>query len=178
MMQRAGACEPVDIRRLSELRELALLLAADVIDDQLLHYLQSNGLEIKWGTQERILVCITPRSDAGAMLHSGWRNAQRFHGDLLVCYVKQSDLDAQDSETLEANLALARQLEAEVHTLEGPDPIAAILQFARIQCITQIFVGHSAPSRWKQFWPRSPVDRLIQGAQNIDIRIFPHPSAS
>ena len=177
MMQRAGAREPVDVRRLSELRELALLLAADVIDDQLMSYLQSHGVELRWGTQERILVCVTPRSDAGAMLRSGRRNADRFHGDLLVCYVRQSGLGRKDQETMDANLALARELEAHVAVLEGPDPIAAIMQFAREQRVTQIFVGHSAPGRWKEMWPRSPVDRLIQAADDVDIRIFPHPHA-
>ncbi len=178
MMQRAGEREPVDVRRLSELRELALLLAADVIDEQLKSYLQSHGVELRWGTQERILVCVTPRSDAGAMLRSGRRNADRFHGDLLVCYVRQSGLGAKDRETIEANLALARELEAEAFVLEGPDPIAAIIQLAREQRATQIFVGHSAPSRWKELWSRSPVDRLIQAADDIDIRIFPHPNVS
>ncbi len=177
MMQRAGSRAPVDVRRLSELRELALLLAADVVDDQLVNYLSSNGVELRWGTQERILVCVTPRSDAAAMIRSGQRNADRFHGDLLVCYVRQSGLNPRDQHTIDSNLDLARELGAEVHVLEGLDPIAEIMRFARAQRVTQIFVGHSAPSRWKEMWSGSPVDRLIQAAQDIDIRIFPHPQA-
>jgi len=163
LRKRGGGLEPVDVRRFAELRELALLLAADVIDDQLMTYLRSNGVE-----------CVTPRSDAAAMLRSGRRNVDRFHGDLLVCYVRQSGLSPKDQETMDANLALARDLEAEVHVLDGPDPIAAIMQFAHEQRITQIFVGHSAPDRWKEMWSRSPVDRLIQAAVDIDLRIFPH----
>jgi two-component system sensor histidine kinase KdpD len=175
MMQRAGTRELVDLRRLSELRELALLLAADVIDGQLENYLRSHGVELRWGSQERILVCVTPRSDAGAMLRSGRRNANRFHGNLLVCYVRQSGLGAKDQATMDANLALALELEADVHVLEGADPIAAIIRFAREQRVTQIFVGHSAPDRWKELWSLSPVDRLIRAATDIDVRIFPHP---
>jgi len=175
MMQRARSQETVDIRRLSELREIALLLAADVIDGQLESYLHANGVELRWGTQERILVCVTPRSDAGAMLRSGRRNADRFHGNLVVCYVRQSGLNTLDQSTIDANLELARRLDADVHMLEGSDPIAAIMRFAREQRITQIFVGHSAPDRWKEMWSGSPVDRLIQAARDIDVRIFPHP---
>jgi len=175
MMQRAGTRELVDVRQLSELRELALLLAADVIDGQLENYLRSNGVELRWGSQERILVCVTPRSDAGAMLRSGRRNADRFHGNLLVCYVRQSGLSVKDQATMDANLALALELEADVHVLDGSDPIAAIIRFARAQKVTQIFVGHSAPDRWKEMWSRSPVDRLIRAATDIDVRIFPHP---
>src|SRR5215813_11980163 len=50
--------------RLAELREIALLLAADVVDQQLESYLRRNGLELHWGAQERILVCITARANA------------------------------------------------------------------------------------------------------------------
>jgi len=146
-----------------------------VIDGQLVNYLRANGLDLRWGTQERILVCVTPRSDAGAMLRSGRRNAERFHGTLLVCYVRQTGLSARDQATIDANLALARDLEADVHVLEGRDPIAAIMRFAREQRVTQIFVGHSAPHPWKEAWMRNPVDRLIQAARDIDVRIFPHP---
>ncbi len=178
MMQRAGSCEPIDVRRLSELRELALLLAADVIDGQLENYLRSNGVEVRWGSQERILVCVTPRSDAGAMLRSGRRNADRFHGNLLVCYVRQNALNTRDRALMDSNLALAQQLHADVHVLEGSDAIGAIMRFAREQRVTQIFVGHSAPDRWKELWSRSPVDRLIRAATDIDVRIFPHPETS
>src|SRR5579863_7888367 len=52
--------------QLSELRELALLLAAQVVEQQLQHYMESHGILQSWGTQERILVCITPRSNARA----------------------------------------------------------------------------------------------------------------
>jgi two-component system sensor histidine kinase KdpD len=177
MIERAGSKSVEDVRRLSELRELALLLAADVVDGQLENYLKSHGVLIRSGSQERILVCVTPRSDAGAMLRSGRRNADRFHGNLLVCYVRQEGLNARDQAIMDANLALARELEADVHVLEGADPIAAIIGFARAQRITQIFVGHSAPGR-KTLFSRSPVDRLIQAASDIDIRIFPHPQTA
>ena len=83
-----------DPRVLAELRELALLLAADVVDRQLQEYLDSQGVSVNWGAQERILVCLTPRSNARAMLESGQRNAQRFHGALLAAYVEQPGLRA------------------------------------------------------------------------------------
>jgi len=44
-----GELEP---RRLGELRELALLLAADVVDEQLLGYPGAHGLTPQWGAQE------------------------------------------------------------------------------------------------------------------------------
>ena len=76
--------------KLSRLRELALLLAAGVVDHQLELYLRSHGIEESWGVQERILVCVTPRSNAPKMLESGRRNADRFHSQLYAVYVQQA----------------------------------------------------------------------------------------
>jgi len=161
--------------QLSELRELALLLAAQVVEQQLQHYMDSHGILQSWGTQERILVCITPRSSAREMLESGARAAQRFHGQLLAVYVKQDGLTREAEEAVEENLEFARKLGAEVHVIEGnnQDPIAAIIRFAREQRVTQVFVGHTQQSAWK-FWSQNPVDKLIREAEGMDVRIFPH----
>lgn len=160
-------------RHLAELRELALLLAADVVDHQLQEYLDTHGIAGRWGAQERILVCLTPRSSAADMLRSGHRNALRFHGALLAAYVEQTRLSAADQARLDANLSAARELGAEVHCLKGEDFVESILDFARDQRVTQVFLGHSG--RESRFGAgRSPMDRLIDAAENFDIRLFPH----
>jgi len=161
-------------RRLSELREIALLFAADVVDHQLEQYLERNGLAQSFGTQERILVCVTPRASAKTMIESGKRNASRFHGEWIVAYVNQHGLPREDQEALEKNLSMAREDGAEIQILEGEDPIDAILLFARERGITQIFVGHTLQHKWWQRLRGSHVDRLIESAHGIDVRIFPH----
>ena len=162
-----------DSRRLAELRELALLLAADVVDRQLQDYLDSHGIAARWGAQERILVCLTPRSNARDMLKSGLRNKLRFHGAILVAYVRQHNLAAEDRCALDAHLALAREMEAEIHCLEGDDFVDTILDFAREQRITQLFLGHSTRPRGFRL-SRNPIERLIDAAEDFDIRLFPH----
>jgi two-component system sensor histidine kinase KdpD len=159
--------------QLSQLRELALLLAAQVVEEQLQRYMDAQGIHQSWGTQERILVCITPRSNARKMLESGARATERFHGHLLALSVKQGELIREAEETLEQNLDYARKLGAEVHVLEAADPIATIIQFAHDHRITQVYIGHTQRPTWK-FWERNPVDRLIQAAEGMDVRLFPH----
>ena len=165
-----------DSRRLAELRELALLLAADVVDRQLQDYLDSHGIAARWGTQERILVCLTPRSNAVDMLKSGLRNKLRFHGALLVAYVEQPGLGPEDKANLESHLAMARAMEAEIHCLQGDDFVTTIVEFAHEQRITQLFLGHSSRPKAFQLM-RTPIDRLIDAAEDFDIRLFPHPEA-
>jgi len=161
-------------QKLSELREIALLLAADVVDRQLEQYLQRNGITQTFGAQERVLVCITPRANGAVMVASGRRNADRFHGDLTVAYVRQAEISADDQAALERNLAIARDARAHIEILDGEDPVETILQFAREHGITQVFVGHSTQERWWERYTGTPLDRLIRGANDIDVRVFPH----
>ncbi len=163
--------------QLSQLRELALLLAAQVVEEQLQRYMDAHGIHQSWGTQERILICITPRSSARAMLESGARATLRFHGQMLAVYVKQGELSREAEEALQTNLEYARKLGAEVHVLDGTDPIAVILALAAEERVTQVYIGHTQRPAWK-FWERNPVDRLIQAAEGIDVRLFPHTSAA
>jgi two-component system sensor histidine kinase KdpD len=170
----AGEPSAADIpRRLSELRELALLLAAEVVDKQLEGYLHSHGIEQLWGTQERILVFLAPGSNAPVMLASGKRNAERFHGELFTVYVRHDRLAAKDESSLEEQLATARCLGAEVEALDGDDTVETLMDFARAHRITQIFVGRSSRGNWWDRFLGGPLDRLIRAAEGIDVRVFP-----
>ena len=162
-----------DPRQLSQLRELALLLAAEVVESQLQRYIASHGIQQSWGMQERIMVCVTPRSNVRAMIESGRRNTDRFHGQLLAAYVKQVDLSREAEESLEKNLEYARKLGAEVHVLEAvKDPVSQLIEFALSQRVTQMFVGHTQKPAWA-FWAGNPLKKLIQAAEGMDVRIFP-----
>jgi two-component system sensor histidine kinase KdpD len=163
-------------RQLSELREIALVLAADVVDHQLETYLHAHGISQVYGTHERILVGVTPRSNASLMIQRGRRQADRFHGQLFVVYVEQDDLTAADQQVLDVNLATAREANAHVEILNGEDPVAVLLDFAKKHGITQIFVGHSRRKGLLNRWRANPVERLIAEAEGIDIRIFPQES--
>ena len=135
-------------RQLSELREIALLLAAELVDDQLADYLRRAGIEQVYGTHERILVCITPRSHAALMIRRGRRQADRFHGEWYVVHVRQQGLSAAEEALLAQHLDLAREAGARVEILEGSDRVRAILEFARKHRITQMFLGHGGDRGW------------------------------
>ncbi len=163
----------VERQRLSRLRELALLVAASVVDRQLETYLRSHGIEQPWGVQERILVCISPHLNAAQMLESGSRNADRFQGEFHVVYVQEHSLSDADRLTLEKNLNYARELGAQVEILSGFDTSEAILRFARQKGITQIFVGHSSRHGIQRRLWGSRVDRLVRSAEGIDVVVYP-----
>jgi two-component system sensor histidine kinase KdpD len=160
-------------QQLSELREIALLLAADVVDHQLEAYLARHGIEQLWGAHERILVCVSPYADAAEIIASGRRNADRFHGVLFVAFVNRPEITPEQRTVLEKNLAQARAASARIEALDGEDPADTLMRFARAHGITQIFLANRMSNSW---WDRifgRPVEHLIRAAENIDVRVFP-----
>jgi two-component system sensor histidine kinase KdpD len=168
------AAMPDRTRQLALLRPRALLVTADVVDRQLEAYLHLHGLQSSWGTQERILVAMTPRANAAAVLSSGRRNADRLHGELFAVYVQQRELTDGDRAALARNELLARAQQAHFEVLQGRDPVKTLLAYARQHGITQIFVGHNLRRSWRTRLGGTPLDRLIRDAEGIDVRVFPH----
>ena len=159
---------------LSQLRQMALVLSADVIDAGLQRYLQAHEIEPSWRTHERFLVCLTPRANADRMIASARQNAARFHCDVLAVSVKQQSLSKAEQSDLEEKLARARSAGARVDVLEGADPVETIVQYARSHGVTQIFVGHGMKKDWKARLYGGLVSRLIRAAEGMDVRVFPH----
>ena len=160
-------------QQLSKLRELTLVLAADVVDHQLTDYLDCHGLGQQFGTHERILVCITPRANVDEMIEVASTIAERFHAELMVAYVNQPQISAADQALLDQKLAVAQAAGARVEILDGDDPIDTLLEFARSRGITQLFIGHTQRTGiWSGLWG-SPVDRLIRLSRGMDVRVFP-----
>ncbi len=158
-------------RQLSVLRELALVLAADVVDSQLNDYMDKHGMKQSFGAQEKILVCITPRANARDMIATAQMIAERFHAERTVAYVRQAELSKEDQEALEEKFALARASGAQIEILEGGDAVETILSYAKSHAITQLFIGHTLSMRK---WPWSdPVEKFIRRSHGLDLRIFP-----
>ncbi len=160
-------------QQLSKLRELTLVLAADVVDHQLSDYLERHGIKQQFGAQERILVCITPRANVYEMIDTARTIAERFHGALIAAYVNQPQASAADQAALDEKMAIARAAGARIEILDSDNPVDALLDFARSRGVTQIFIGHSQRSG---LWSRilgNPVDQLIRRSRGMDVRVFP-----
>jgi two-component system sensor histidine kinase KdpD len=169
-----GAAAKLTQHQLSELREIALLLAADVVDKQLERYMARHGIEQLWGTQERIAVWLSPGADAKRMLESGVRNRDRFHGELITVHMNRPEWSPEQRQAVENGVTQARAREAEIVELDGEDAVDTILTFARQRGITQIYVGQRSRDSWWERCFGNDLDRLIRAAEGIDVRVFPH----
>ena len=161
-------------RKLSQLREIALLLAADVVDSQLEVYLEKQGVGTSWGTQERLLVCLTAKAPAQRMVQRARLAQQRFHGALFAIHVRTQARNGGQEEALQRNLQVARDAQAEVVVMDGDDEASTIIEFARKERITQLFIGHSPARKWQIWFTRTTADRIIRAAEGIDVKLFPH----
>src|SRR5581483_8133493 len=94
--------------------------------------------------------------------------ADKFHGELLVAYVRQASISAEDQSALDARLAIASAAGAHIEILEGEDPAEALLQFARSRGVTQLYVGHSQRKGFG-WWKGSPLDKLIWQGHGMDV---------
>jgi len=166
-------CTERRCQKLSRLREMALVLAADVIDHQLNKYLDEHGIHRHLGANERIMVCITPRANVKAMLAAARIIAERFHGELVAAYVNQPLISPADEAALDERLNAAQNAGARIEVLEGGDAVNTLLEFARSRGITQLFIGHSQRTDTWSSLRGNPVDRLIRLSRGMDVRLFP-----
>ena len=81
-------------------------------------------------------------------------------------------MNEEDRKRLCERIEEARAGGAEIHKLPPGDFVDAVVQLAREQRVTQVFIGHSL--RGRSWFGRSPIDRLIDAADGFDLRIFPH----
>ena len=156
------------------LREMALVLSADVIDAGLQRYLRSHDMEPSARTQERFLVWLTPNANTDRMIASARQSAARFHCDVLAIYLKPSKLSERAQKEMDNDLDRARNAGARVEVLEADNSVESIVGYARSHNITQIFVGHSTENDWRSRLWGTPVSHLIRAADGMDVRVFPH----
>ena len=174
-VERSGAniADKARGQQFARLRELALVLAADVVDHQLEHYLAEHGITQHLGTHERILICITPRSNIQPMIATARVIAAEIPRRTDGCLRQPAEFSASDRLALEEKLKLAREAGAQIEILEGEDPANAILGFAKSRGITQLFIGHSQRGGIRERFLGNPVDKLIEHSYGMDVRIFP-----
>ncbi len=163
---------------LSALRELALRRTADEVDEELLAYMRDQHIERGWATQERVLVCLSPRFVLSAKLvRRGYRVARQFKTAFQCVFVRTpgAQLPAEQEETLEKIYGLARNLGAQVYELEGESTAGEIISFALEHQITVVVMGQSARSRLREIISGSIVSRIMRESANIDILVVADP---
>lgn len=121
---------------------------------------------------ERILICLTERPSTAVLIRRGKRVADYLQADCLAVHVQRGASNGAlqaCSGALEKHLTFARNLHIEAHVLRSKDVARTIVDFAREQNITQIFLGRAATRRWHVLG--STVHRVVRLARDREITV-------
>lgn len=159
---------------LNALREIALREIAAEVDEDLEAYRRARRIEQPWAAHDRVMVCISAAPFSLRLIRRGWRMAQRLHGDIAAVYVESHPPNEKEQHALQDALALAERLGVRVITLHG-DAARELIQYARENDITQIVLGHSTRSRWRELIGGSIINDLVRALRTVDILIVAAP---
>ena len=161
---------------LMTLRELALREVAESVERQSETKARTANGDVR-AAHGRVMVCMSSYPPhAEALLRKGSRMAGRLSGDWFVVYVETPNeapdrIDSEAQRHLLANIALARELGAEVVRLQARNPVTALIDFARSHGVGHIVIGRSHRAWWRQLLGRSVPLRLLHEANDLDVHI-------
>lgn len=172
---------------LDALRELALRQTAhevdmrQVIEGEAEEFLQKSGEKGRSRSfsgvepADRILIHITPDPSTAALVRRGRRVADFLGADCFaVCVLPDSnlhDLPPAEQEALEKHLNFARSLQIETRLLQGEDVATMLVDFARRNQITQLFLLRAKPRPWPLVFRRNLVQQVARLAHDMQVII-------
>ena len=152
---------------LTALREMALRLATERVGNQLRDYARTERIRGPWKSGQRLMVAVTPSRDSVHLIRWTRRLAFSMQANWVAAFVERSSsMNDVQKEQFAKNIALAKELGAEIVTTADEDVAAALLRIAREHNATQIIVGKPLGT-WKG--RSSPVKRLIDLSTDVDI---------
>jgi len=120
-------------------------------------------------TEDKILICVTADPASAALIRRGKRVADYLHAECFVAFVHPhadlSDLAPEERQTVEKHLNFARNLHIEARILEGENVAETLVDFARLNRVTQIFLAR--PRK------QSPLPILRPGLVQQVVRLAP-----
>ena len=160
---------------LAALRELALRYTAERVDRQLRELRAGDARRVVWRSGERLIVAVAPSPFSTQLVRWTRRMSAALGAPWVAVHVETSlTLDAESRRLLDKNLALARELGAEVVITHDEDVPAALVRVARTCNATQMVVGKPRGNYWIDLMRGgSLVDRLVRIGGDMDIYMVP-----
>jgi two-component system sensor histidine kinase KdpD len=123
----------------------------------------------------RILVHVTPEPQSAMLIRRAKRVSDFIGAECFAVAVQPSgDLNAlsdDDRESIDRHLNFARNLHIETRILEGEDPAPMLVDFARRNAISQIFLARPADRGLFARFSRSLVQKIVMLAKDMEIVI-------
>jgi two-component system sensor histidine kinase KdpD len=156
------------------LRELALRVTAERVDQQMESYRREHAIRDTWAVGGRILVGLGEPESGLRLVRAASRMALRMQAEWLVVHVETpgefGPSDATRDHVVDV-LGYAEELGAETAMLSGTHIADQILAYARERNVSRILVGKPTRPLWLQILRGSLVDTLVRRSGDIDVFI-------
>jgi two-component system sensor histidine kinase KdpD len=172
---------------LGALRELALRQAAHEVDLRQSAYDESSAYQLPRisesrpgegpGNQSRehILIHITADPTTAMLIRRGRRVADYLHAECTTLFVHETkqfaDLPADQRVAIEKHLRFARSLQIETRVISGKDVARAVVEFARQNKVTQIFVAHPQTGLQERLRGRNFTENIVRFARELQVTV-------
>jgi two-component system, OmpR family, sensor histidine kinase KdpD len=159
---------------ITALREMALRIVADRVDKQLHEYMQLKRIKGPWKSGLHLLVAVSHTQQSAKLLRWAKNLSYTMGADLQAIYVETSHkANLKESEQLNKNISLARQLGIKFRFITNNDMVKAIVDFAQKENITHIIIGKPRVRNLLTLMRLGNfVNRLIRYSGNIDVYIL------
>ncbi|HEY3800418.1 MAG TPA: sensor histidine kinase KdpD [Caulobacteraceae bacterium] len=159
---------------LTALRELALRRAAQVVDDELIGQMRRAGVAGPWPASERILVLIGGDAMADHLVRTGRRLAEMMNASWTVAHIERPGRPPPSALALSRindAMKLAEQLGGATVSLTADDIVAAVIDYCGNNNVTQLVIGKSRDSRWREMLRRSFASALMRDAHGVALHV-------
>jgi two-component system sensor histidine kinase KdpD len=134
--------------------------------------MDEKNIQESWAVRERIVVCISSNAKAQYLLARAARMARRMDAELYAIHVDfETDHNAQQEKSLEANLQFAESLGAKAVRLKGASVADAVAKFVREKHVTQVIFGGSAIEGWRKLRYLNAINKFLSEAPAVDVHI-------
>ncbi len=161
------------IGNLTTLREMALRLAAEHVGQSVRDYMQAMQIAGPWKSGHRLMVAVSGSPYSANLVRWTRRLADSLECPWMALHVESPEPLAEEAQArLTQNLALARELGADVITTADASLAQALLRVARQNNVTQIIVGKpGGPGLLNRFYGSVFLWRLIAASGDIDVNV-------
>ena len=159
--------------RLTALREIALRMTAEKVDQDLQTLSDMQGKTTAWKISGRLLVAVSHSPFSKPLIRSARRMAKGLEVPWVAVHVDVGQmLCTEDRDRLSQNLAFARSLGAEVIVTSDPDMVSAIRRIVVQKNVSHIVLGRPHPSLGS-FFKKTLPEQLIRQAPELGIYVLP-----
>ena len=162
---------------LNLLRELALRATAEQVSKREADYRRTQGLE-QAPVPDKVMVCLSTRPGTDRLIRVGARVAGRLATNWYAVYVNRPDEDKghgdpEGFQRIEEYRRMARDLGAQVVTLNDKNVADALIRFAQQESISHVIFGQPVRSRFDILLRGSVLNRFLAEVRDVTVQVVP-----